>query len=606
MNRATERDKQQRPNNSSSASNRFPSQAPKPLLQPVVNSYPLNPEGTDADRLREEAQRTLNTVSYQLANLSQKWSITDESPSTAKELVRENSNRSRKAEPVDSRKHSISSSSGQSKPPPNLSREHQAVPYMYKAALTYEWEDVVSRTFTYPMEATYVHGDGSTVLLLAIISRVVYSNCTTIDGQLIRDVWNFSCDKAPAPLDVIGALVNANPEAVKIRCKRLGYTPLTYALLVPRTSDFEAESLVRLLIESKSDNVFVSTASGRSPLEIHIQSYSQTHGTLHFMTTNENDAIKSTRMLQILLEPGLNTTQKGECKADSLGCISTSKLLEVLYECNSSAILDALECASISSGRNNSLSMKDLNGWWVWQWMLVLLKYSVADTWTHGSEFSATHAAVSLDNGCPMPLLMLLVRAFPNQARIPCPMTGTNRYALHSVCCWGGKESSNDDPMNYSRKQMAISAMLREYPAATSITDSEERTPLCLALENRTLWNGGVSKLYRAFPGALHVPNPQTGLYPFMTAASAAPQRSGETRSDSSNVKSKNTASIGNTKELQQLWTIFGLLRAAPEVIVDCIDNNEDTNSFLEFRRAAEQQSLSQILQDWPAPFQPE
>ena len=34
--------------------------------------------------------------------------------------------------------------------------------------------------------------------------------------------------------------------------------------------------------------------------------------------------------------------------------------LEVLYECNASAILDAVECASISSSKNDTISISDL------------------------------------------------------------------------------------------------------------------------------------------------------------------------------------------------------------------------------------------------------
>jgi hypothetical protein len=83
-----------------------------------------------------------------------------------------------------------------------------------------------------------------------------------------------------------------------------------------------------------------------------------------------------------------------------------------------------------------------------------------------------------------------------------------------------------------------------------------------------------------------------------MTSAAAAPQKDGETCDKSSLLKTGDMSN-GRCKELQQLWTIYKLLRAAPEVLVDCLDNNDDNNSWLEFRRAAEQQSLAQILQHW-------
>jgi hypothetical protein len=77
-----------------------------------------------------------------------------------------------------------------------------------------------------------------------------------------------------------------------------------------------------------------------------------------------------------------------------------------------------------------------------------------------------------------------------------------------------------------------------------------------------------------------------------MTAAEAAPQVSATPVLDSSK---------DSPKDMLQLWTVFELLRAAPEVLLNCRgEQNEDTDSWLEFRRAAEQQALGQILlQDW-------
>ena len=185
----------------------------------------------------------------------------------------------------------------------------------------------------------------------------------------------------------------------------------------------------------------------------------------------------------------------------------------------------------------------------------------------------------------------------------PCPMSDTNRFVLHSVCCWGGREPRNDDAVNFSRKQMAISNILREYPAAAATTDAQERTPLCLALEHRTSWNGGVSKLYKAFPGAVNIQDQQTGLYPFMTAAAASPQNGYAPLVESAVAKSEKV--VDPQKDLLKLRTIFELLRASPEVLFECLGNNDETDSWLEFRRAAQQQSLTNILQHFPAPGLP-
>lgn len=542
-------------------------------------------------RTEVDAQKAMNEISYQLSKL------TNESPRTVTGRLQVRGSRIQKEDSIDSltklsaarirsERRLVKSSS---RTDDKFSAKPQTVPQMYTAAMAHDWVNVACRTITHPSEARFVHAvDGTTLLHLAVVSRASYADCVSLHGQSIRKIWQ-DC-KLPANLELIHALVKLNPNVLKRRCKRLGYTPLIYALMQPRIDNYgkETEDLIRLLVECGEDSLRIPTTIGLSPFEAYITSYSQVHGTLLFTTTkDEDEAKKTTNILNFLLQYYANVRQEKQNQVDS---VDIGSLLEVLYESNSSSLLHAAECSSISSSRNNTLAMSELNGWWVWQWLLVLLRHSMNQE--ESRHFSPTHAAAALENGCPLPMLMLLMRAFPIQVRIPCPTTNTNRYVLHYVCCWGGIEPSPDDAINYSRKQMAISATLREFPAAAAVTEGEGRTALCLALRHRTLWRGGVSKLYKAFPGALHIADPQTGLYPFMTAATAAPQMQ--------DVASSRSITY---KDYSQIETIFELLRAAPEVLSNRLDdenNNEETESFLEFRRAAEQQSLSQILQHWP------
>lgn len=553
------------------------------------------------------AQNALNEVGQELSKLAEKWHITNESPKTVTSgthtssvgKIQDDSNiggrltKTSVSRIKSERKLTAAPLINKSvRQRPREQCDQAIVPEMYKDAMRNDWVNVACRAITHPTEANYIcPTSGSTVLHLAIISRASHGKCTSLEGHSIASIWNMET-KVPANIDLIHALVKLSPNALKRRCKRLGYTPLVYALLQPRIDNYkeEFERLVGLLIGQET--LRIATRTGMSPLEVYIGSYSQVHGTLLFSSTRDEAAArKTTNILRLLLESdGKDSNNNKDCRQVDRKVIGTA--LEVLYEWNSSSILHAVECASIASGRNNSLAMSDLNGWWVWQWLILLLELSIIHV-EGRCQFSATHAAASLPHGCPLPLLMLLIRAFPIQARIPCPMTRTSQYVLHSVCCWGGTVPRNGDTVNYSRKQMALSAVLREFPAASSVTDSEGRTPLCLALQHRTMWNGGVSKLYKAFPGAIFRSDPQTGLLPFMVAAAAAPQM--------------NDASINGDdsyKNTLQVWTIFELLRAAPEALSSCAVDNDDshegeTESFLEFKRAAEQQSLAQILEDW-------
>ena len=318
---------------------------------------------------------SLDMVSYQLSKLSAKWSTAGKSPRTDTLQILSGNHCMDEGLQLTRKMAEAHQSSNSTKP-----RESQA-PEMYKAALMYDWGTAVHQAITKPMEATYIHGaDGSTVLHLAIILQASYASCTTTDGQSIRDLWN-EC-KAPAPLKAIRMLLHANLNALKLRCNKLGYMPLVYALLASRDADNEAEKLVQLLIECGRDSLSIPTTEGLSPLEVHIKSFSQVHGSLQFSIDEEVKVRRSTNILHLLLEADpCWTCRESPSQTEGDHFLLQGWPLEVLYECNALALLDAVNCASISSGRDNSLSMSDLNGWWVWHWLNLMLKHSAAHVW---------------------------------------------------------------------------------------------------------------------------------------------------------------------------------------------------------------------------------
>jgi hypothetical protein len=219
-------------------------------------------------------------------------------------------------------------------------------PHLFREALKYQWAHVVLRCATHPEEAGYVRdSDGATALLLALISRASSSKCQTascdFDGNSVSNLW-FNCDANPAPLDAIRALLKAWPSAVYGQCKKMGYTPLAYACLVPPRpqsdvvddatalraatisnitedslqlgrSNFrsrrdqdnlaswqgvifdhiilreghqppidmfdEAEALVGILLEGHRDSLSITSYSQLSPVDIHVISFSQARRT---------------------------------------------------------------------------------------------------------------------------------------------------------------------------------------------------------------------------------------------------------------------------------------------------------------------------------------
>jgi len=159
--------------------------------------------------------------------------------------------------------------------------------------------------------------------------------------------------------------------------------------------------------------------------------------------------------------------------------------------------------------------------------------------------------------------------AFPNQIKEKDEMHGNDgNLPLHEVCSWPCEQDTvSSDPVISSRKGMAISALLQRYPNAAFALNNNNETPLSLALSTGTTWDGGVRKLVRAYPASASIQNSTTGLYPFMTAATVARSTVDSNLPMPSTKRSlmthlKNVAK----RDLQNVRTIYGLLRADPDV----------------------------------------
>mmetsp|Transcript_20734 Transcript_20734/g.30552 ORF Transcript_20734/g.30552 Transcript_20734/m.30552 type:complete len:461 (-) Transcript_20734:100-1482(-) len=84
------------------------------------------------------------------------------------------------------------------------------------------------------------------------------------------------------------------------------------------------------------------------------------------------------------------------------------------------------------------------------------------------------------------------------------------------------------------------------FPHQVKETDDDGRLPLNIASENGMMWNSGLRTIFNAYPNALGVLDPTSGLYPFMAVAQ---------------VKEKN--------DLVHVNTVYELLLAGPDLIRD-------------------------------------
>ena len=136
-------------------------------------------------------------------------------------------------------------------------------------------------------------------------------------------------------------------------------------------------------------------------------------------------------------------------------------------------------------------------------------------------------------NNCPLELIDLGTRVHPKQIYDTCKQTGNNAFHMFTM--------NTIIRVEVGRNIMDHIILQEQYIwKAAGAKNMENRVPLCIALEAGKVWEGGIDKLARAAMYLLRVPDPATGLYPFMIA------------------------SIGEESSTN---TIFNLLKLCPDLI---------------------------------------
>ena len=466
---------------------------------------------------------------------------------------------------------------------------------LYTLAQQHKWSEVAMFCRSNPWAAKHVdEEDGTTVLHLAVMSRAnPYLRGTSIK---------------PAPLDLIEALVAACPEAAIVRCSLKRYTPLCYVCLVSeRDYDLEdACKVVEILLSGAPQCAMVFTEEGYSALDIHIISYSKLHDEKAEMYSTQGRT--STLLLRTLLKlcPALVESRPYGQR--------TKGPIEILYRCN----LKEFKAASggdtlCAKARGNFCASvaSTVCDWWAWKWIQTLLEASWNRSGRDGAgprEFSVVHAAAQIV-GCPVAVLCLTMDGFPEQVQQRSRGDAKLNSPLHEVCSWVTDDVIVcGDSFVQKRKSKAIAALLQAFPSAARMTNGLGETPLQLAVETCTPWDGGLGALALTFPKALLIQrsldhlidnsplvaamsfhdddlgsvssdSPDSaidalqGMYPFLVAAalSHVPENKLRSVTPHTNESAKKTKEQVQTqlnkKELDSLSSVYGLLRAKPQAV---------------------------------------
>eukprot|EP00934_Nitzschia_sp_Nitz4_P000632 Nitzschia sp. Nitz4//scaffold44_size153857//75247//76371//NITZ4_002725-RA/size153857-processed-gene-0.125-mRNA-1//1//CDS//3329552169//632//frame0 len=348
------------------------------------------------------------------------------------------------------------------------------------------WQDLLPLTSS-SEEAQFIHPEtGLTPLHLAVMSRDSSSVC----------------------LDVIESLLETDLSATEEVCTRHGFTPLMYACQTKDLACLESDArIVSLLMEYNVDAFSWSSLEGHSTLDIHILAMSALESiqTPSTTTTSSSANVPCTSVLRVLL-------------GDRNVGVLLPRTLDFLLSCNSLEVLERVALvesrafmaqlaerrqARGPSGTNPNATnpAKTRNAmkqhppsFWVWEFVVEFLRCEHEHTFA-GVEpmppFDALHTACQMDD-FPPAFLMLCKHAYPEQVSRSSLVHGG--HAVHAVASWDvvGCRSKA------CRKSIALTELLTDHPASARARNDQGKTPLTLAIESGTSWNGGVSRLTQA------------------------------------------------------------------------------------------------------------
>jgi hypothetical protein len=276
------------------------------------------------------------------------------------------------------------------------------------------------------------------------------------------------------PLNVVEAVITANPSALSSQSANGGLTPLMIAC-----GRNASRRVVRLLISKDRKALDLRDATG----------YAAIHWACRENSSHEvmkqvlwNDPGQAWRMVQkpaVLGAPHIAQHHMG-------GGMSP---LDILYQNNAS-----------STGRS-SLEW-DRNQWRKLTYLLWVRHYGSINARSEHS-FSVLHAALALK--CPTDVVDTAIR-------------------LHCRDVAGIRDVHGNLPLHYAVQSWAvtgahISQLIAAFPHAAMSKDGKGRLPLHEALKSGKTWHGGVSTIYENYP-AVACKDEETSLPPAFLAAS--------------------------------------------------------------------------------------
>jgi hypothetical protein len=324
-----------------------------------------------------------------------------------------------------------------------------------------------------------------------------------------------------ARLGVIRSLLLSSLKPTEVKCEKHGYTPLAYACVATTIGDLEHDAaVVKVLLEHNSKAFRVRSNEGHTPLDVHILTMSRLQ-----QRTRSEDRLPRSGSNHLKSKGSCTSVLKALVEND-MG-ISIPRSLDLLLAFNSLHVMEHVtqeearsslvrlrdrrrQRAAASSGAIASSGAEQeqqppvparlpvqagsriCQGFWVWEFVVTVLRAEHEHAYRAVKPvppFNALHTASQIV-GFPPAFAILCMRAYPSQLRTP-SCVGDSGLPIHSVAGWEG----NDDNGTQARKAITLAEMAHEHPTSCRYRNRQGKTPLSLALESGTSWQGGVRRL---------------------------------------------------------------------------------------------------------------
>jgi len=141
----------------------------------------------------------------------------------------------------------------------------------------------------------------------------------------------------------------------------------------------------------------------------------------------------------------------------------------------------------------------------------------------------------------------------------------SKQYSEDDASSTGSHEDVED--ILHATNPLPLHIILDAYPKAATVPDNSGRLPIHLAIEACISWDDGLGRLFDAAPETLRMPDPKTGLMPFMLAATASEE-----------------------EDVSACNTIFQLLRLCPDLISTGLSSRNNKLSLKKPRQQQQQQ----------------